>query len=295
LPNFAYNHCARRIRQRDLEGISLVSIRAFINCSEPARHDSHQLFLERFSDLGISADKLAVSYAMAENVFAVTQTPIGQQVHIDWIDGATVSEKQRAIPTNPDDMQASATVSCGPPIPDVSVRIIDQEGQKLPDRAIGEIVIKSHCMLTEYYRRSDLHPFASDGWYRTGDMGYMADGEIYIVGRYKDMIINAGKNVYPQDIEAIINTVPGVHPGRAVVFGVPDQREGTELIAAVAEVDTEDPSERKEIERQLRQRVSQQSSVTLTYVQTVDVRWLIKTSSGKIARAANRDKWLSTR
>ena len=146
-------------------------------------------------------------------------------------------------------------------------------------------------MLTEYYKRPDLRPFR-DGWYLTGDMGYMADGEVYVIGRSKDLIINAGKNVYPQDIEAIVNTVPGIHAGRAVVFGVPDEREGTELIAVVAEVQINDPEARKEIARKIRQTVVQQSMVTVSYVHLVGPKWLIKTSSGKIARAANRDKWL---
>src|SRR5690606_5415276 len=100
-----------------------------------------------------------------------------------------------------------------------------------------------------------------------------------------------GKNIYPQDIEAIINKVPGVHTGRAVVFGVPDEREGTELIAAVVEAKTQNTTEKRNIERLIRQRVSQQSNVTLSFIQIVEPQWLIKTSSGKIARAANREKW----
>jgi len=147
-------------------------------------------------------------------------------------------------------------------------------------------------MLSGYYKRPDLQPF-QDGWYRTGDMGYIADGDVYIVGRLKDLIINAGKNIYPQDIEAIVNTVPGVHVGRAVAFGVFDEREGTELIGVVAEVDVDNPIERKHIAQQIRQAVAKQSMITVSYVHLVNERWLIKTSSGKIARAANRDKWLA--
>lgn len=295
LPNFAYNHCTRRIRQRDIEGLSLASMRAFVNCSEPAHHDSHQQFLERFGQLGIDTSKLAVSYAMAENVFAVTQSPVGQPARLDWIDQVALTAQQRALPVDPSHSGAVAQVSCGPPIDGVYIQILNAAGQVLAEREVGEIAIKSHCLLTDYYRQPDLQPFTADGWYRTGDMGYIADNDVYIVGRYKDLIINAGKNIYPQDIESIINTIPGVHPGRAVVFGVPDEREGTELITAIAEVTTDDPAQRQQIERQIRQQVSQQSMVTLTWVQAVDSKWLLKTSSGKIARAANRDKWLSTR
>jgi acyl-CoA synthetase (AMP-forming)/AMP-acid ligase II len=292
LPNFAYNHCARRIRQRDLDGVSLASMRAFINCSEPVRHESHRQFLDRFAAVGVTNEMLAVSYAMAENTFAVTQTPIGQPARLDVIDRRALETDRFARPIEPQHPHAQLRVSCGPCIANTAARVIDKDGRELADRLVGEIAVKSDCMLTEYYHRPDLEPF-SDGWYRTGDMGYMADGEIYIVGRSKDLIINAGKNVYPQDIEAIVNTVPGVHAGRAVAFGVFDEREGTELIGVVAEVDGLDAAEHRRVAQAIKQAVAAQSMVTVTYVHLVDDRWLIKTSSGKIARAANRDKWLA--
>lgn len=293
LPNFAYNHCARRIRDADLEGVSLATIRAFINCSEPVRYDSHMLFLERFGSFGVTPEKLAVSYAMAENVFAVTQTPIGQSAHVDWIDRAALVTEQRALPATPHTEGAVAQVSCGAPIAGVQIKVNDKNELPLPERTVGEIAIHSDSLLTGYYHRDDLQPFTSDGWYRTGDMGYIAGNEVYVVGRYKDLIINAGKNIYPQDIEAVLNNMEGVHPGRAVAFGVQDEREGTELVAIVVEVDTSDPDARREIMRQIRQRVSQQTMITVTYVHLADPGWLIKTSSGKIARNANRDKWLA--
>ncbi len=294
LPNFAYNHCARRIRQRDSDGLSLASMRLFINCSEPVRLESHQQFLERFAVNGVVNEMLAVSYAMAENTFAVTQTLSGQAARSDVVDRIELEHNRFAKPIDPDHPNAQIRVSCGPCISGTSAKVIDAEGHELADRYVGQIAVKSDCMLTEYYHRPDLQPF-SDGWYRTGDMGYMADGEIYIVGRSKDLIINAGKNVYPQDIEAIVNTVPGVHAGRAVAFGVFDEREGTELIGVVAEVDAAiagaDPIEHKRIAQAIRQAAVKHSQITITYVHLVDDRWLIKTSSGKIARAANRDKW----
>ena len=291
LPNFAYNHLARRVRSRDMEGVRLDGMRMFINCSEPVRHDSHQLFLERFGDAGVREEMLAVSYAMAENTFAVTQTPPGQPPRLDVVNRRHLEERKQATPAD-DDNDARILVSCGPTIPNTRAKAVDEDGRDLPERRVGEIAIRSDCMLTGYYKRPDLNPFI-DGWYLTGDMGYIADGEVYIVGRKKDLIINAGKNVYPQDIEAIINEVPGVHPGRAVVFGVPDEREGTELIAVVAEVDTDDADERKQIAKAIRQAVAQKSTVTVSYVKLVGPKWLIKTSSGKIARAANREKWLA--
>lgn len=329
LPNFAYNHCARRIRRRDLEGLSAASMRLFINCSEPVRHDSHQLFLERFAANGVRPEMLTVSYAMAENTFAVTQTTPGRPPPLDTIDQRVLAEELRAKPVAADHPQAEVRVSCGRPIPGTRIRIVDNNNIPLAERQVGEIEIISDCLLTGYYNRPDLQPF-QDGWYQTGDRGYVADGELYVIGRSKDLIINAGKNIYPQDIEAIVNNIPGVHPGRVVAFGVPDKREGTELVVVVAELAERQRSreaeetERLEIEevddakklpsaipnpqltnpiesaipnrqsvgRLIRQEVARQAGVTVSYVHLVEPKWLLKTSSGKLARAANREKWL---
>jgi acyl-CoA synthetase (AMP-forming)/AMP-acid ligase II len=253
------------------------------------------LFLERFEHLGVRADQLAVSYAMAENTFAVTQTPIGKPATLDTLDQHMLEKDRRAV--NSDASDALVQVSCGPTISGVEVCAVDEQGQPLPERHVGEIAIKSNCMLTGYYKRPDLnaHIFTDEGWYLTGDMGYIASDEVYIVGRKKDLIISGGKNVYPQDIEAIVNTIDGVHPGRIVAFGVPDEREGTELIAVVAETGITDNDEQQTIIRNIRRAIAERTTVTATFVSLVDRQWLLKTSSGKIARAANRDKWLSER
>lgn len=294
LPNFAYNHCARRIRERDIEGVSLASMRAFINCSEPVRHESHTLFVEKFAPLGVTWEHMAVCYAMAENTFAVTQTPVGQPPHTERISRRALESDLCAVLADEDDANSLNIVSCGLPITNVEVQVWNAEKKSLPERSVGEIAIRSDSMLSGYYRRPDLTPLNEEGWYATGDRGYIANGQVFIIGRSKDLIINAGKNIYPQDIEAIANTVTGIHPGRAVVFGVPDEREGTELLALIAEVNTTDEAERKKILQSLRQAVVSQAEVTLTYVALVEPGWLIKTSSGKIARGDNRTKWQQT-
>lgn len=292
LPNFAYHHCARRIRQRDTEGLDLSHFRAFINCSEPVQAESHALFLERFAANGLTAAQLTVSYAMAENVFAVTQSPLGQPPKLDWVDQAVLIEQGQALLVTPESDGAVVKVSCGMPIMGTEVRVLNADGVALPERHVGEVALRSDCLLTGYYQREDLNPFTAEGWYLTGDMGYMAAGEVFIIGRYKDLIITSGKNVYPQDIEAIVNTVTGVHAGRAVAFGVWDEREGTEVVVVVAEVDAAiSPEDHPALAVQIRQRVAQQSMVALRQVHLVGAGWLLKTSSGKIARGANREKW----
>ena len=293
LPNFAYNFCSQKIRARDLAGVDLSSLRGVINCSEPMRWESHQLFIDRFQPFGLRSEALKTCYAMAENVFAVSQGGFDGVVTVDEIDQKSFVTERVARPSD----QVGETLkmlSAGKPIAETQVKVVDDHGRALADRQVGELAIRSHCMLTGYYRRDDLtHKAFMDGWYLTGDLGYMAGGEVYVVGRKKDLIIVGGKNIYPQDLEAIANQVPGVHPGRVVAFGVFNPETGTEDVAMVAEVDTDDEEAREQIADAIRQRVTRSSAVALRQVLVVGPRWIIKTSSGKIARPANREKFLA--
>lgn len=292
LPNFAYNFLATRIRDADLQGLDLASMRGFINCSEPIYAPSHQLFLERFQPYGLRADALWTCYAMAENTFAVTQGGVDGPVALDVVDRRILAEQHRAVMAQ-NGAPGVTLVSCGKAIPNCQVRVVGADGQPLPGRHIGEIALRSDSMLSGYYRRPELTQEAiAEGWYFTGDMGYLADGELYITGRRKDLIIVGGKNVYPQDIENLLNDIEGVHPGRTVAFGILNEQLGTEDIAVIAEVDTEDDERRSAITREIRTRIAQNTEVTARYVHTVDARWLIKTSSGKVARSANREKFI---
>ena len=148
-------------------------------------------------------------------------------------------------------------------------------------------------MLTGYYHRPDeTEKTMLDGWFKTGDLGYLADGELYISGRKKDMIIVGGKNIYPQDIEYLSMQVKGVHQGRVVAFGVINEKIGTEEVVVVAEIEAEMMRENDQIKEQIRKTIAQNSAITLKDAYVVQPKWLIKTSSGKIARTANREKYL---
>ena len=295
LPNFAYNFCAKKIRDRDLEGIDLSSWRAVINCSEPMRWASHETFYERFKDYGLRHEALATCYAMAENVFAVTQGGISSDVTVDTIDRVQLREQRVAVPTAPGD-HAIRMLSAGHAIPNTAVCVLGPEHQPLEERKLGEIALKSDCMLTGYYHRDDLTEEAfHEGWYLTGDLGYLVDGELYVTGRRKELIIVGGKNIYPQDLEELASEVPGVHPGRLVAFGVFNERSGTEDVVVIAETDEEDEAERRRISHEIREKINNGSDVTARFVEIVDRMWLIKTSSGKVARNANRDKYLEAK
>jgi acyl-CoA synthetase (AMP-forming)/AMP-acid ligase II len=303
LPNFAYNFCAQKIRERDLEGIDLSSWRAVINCSEPMYYKSHQMFLERFQQYGLHPSSLATCYAMAENVFAVSQGGIKQPVTLDRISQRGLLLDRIAQPAK-DGEECINMLSAGHPIENTRLRILDPHLREQKDRHLGEIAISSDCMLTGYYNRPDLSEKTfKDGWYLTGDLGYLADGEIYVTGRKKDLIIVGGKNIYPQDLEALAGEVNGVHPGRVVAFGVPNEAAGTEDVVIIAEVDPHDHKmaasdsntnpKVTQIEDEIRNRVTRGSDIALRYVKLVERGWLIKTSSGKVARNANRERYLA--
>jgi acyl-CoA synthetase (AMP-forming)/AMP-acid ligase II len=291
LPNFAYNFCAEKIRDHQLENVKLDHVRAIINCSEPVRWDSHQKFLSRFEKYGLKQRALAACYAMAENVFAVTQGGIERELSIDEIDLDDFQRLHKATPKS--DKPSIKMVSNGKPIDNTQVKIISEKGMDLPERSVGQIAIKSNCMLTTYYHRPDeTKKSLLNGWFKTGDLGYLSDGELYISGRIKDMIIVGGNYIYPQDIEYLSMKVEGVHQGRVVAFGVFNEQIGTEEVVVIAEVDSEKVERREQIGEQIRKFVAQNSAVTLKNAYLVQPKWLIKTSSGKIARAANRDKYL---
>ena len=192
-------------------------------------------------------------------------------------------------------------LSAGKCIPNTAVKVIDRDGEEVAARQIGQIAIKSDCMLTEYYNRPGVTRDAFlDGWYLTGDLGYVVDGDLYVTGRIKDLIIVGGKNIYPQDLERLVEGVDGVHPGRVVAFGVYNEGTGTEDVVVLAEMDTlrehvdgrEDGQQKAALETAIRKAVTKGSDVALRYAHAVERNWLLKTSSGKIARSANRERYL---
>jgi fatty-acyl-CoA synthase len=303
LPNFAYNFCSQKIRPRDMEDVDLSTWRAISNCSEPMYWKSHQMFLERFRSNGLRASALTTCYAMAENVFAVSQGGISEPITIDRISQHSLLSDRKAVPAVSTE-DALNMLSAGKPLENTSIKIVNQNKEIVGERILGEIAILSDCMLTGYYNRPDLSEQAfDDGWYLTGDLGYLADGDVYITGRKKDLIIVGGKNIYPQDLESLASEIEGVHPGRVAAFGIPNEISGTEEVVIVAEVDLAIPnkdeytwknsSDYNRIADEIRMRVTRGSDIALRRVELVSRGWLIKTSSGKIARNANRDKYLT--
>jgi len=294
VPNFALNQCTRAVRDRDLEGVDLGHWKSLISGGEPVRADSQEQFRARFRPYGLRDHVLQSGYGMAENVCAATTTDRSRPPRVDWIDTAALERDGRAVPVACDAPGAQSLVSCGAPFPGTEVRVVDDGGRPLPERTVGEIVLRGAYLFSGYYRRKDLTAAAlRDGWFRPGDLGYLADGELYVCGRKSDLIIVGGRNIQPDDLEALAGGVAGVLPGRAVAFGVPDAREGTERVVVVCETRPElDPAAREELARTLRRRAARELDVVVGTVHLVAKGWAIKTSNGKLARRTNREKYL---
>jgi acyl-CoA synthetase (AMP-forming)/AMP-acid ligase II len=229
---------------------------------------------------------------MAENVFGVTQSNLSHHPKVEEIDReAFMSERVARTPA--DGHPTIKIMSSGTPLSNTHIRVLDEQGKDVPDRKVGEIALQSDCMLTGYYNRPDATEKAIvDGWFLTGDYGYVSDGEVYVSGRKKDMIIVGGRNVYPQDLESLSYEIPGVHAGRSVAFGVFNEEVGTEDVVIVAETDNENPEEQQKVGDLIREHVTKNSAIALRYVKVVGPKWILKTSSGKTARTANKEKFL---
>jgi acyl-CoA synthetase (AMP-forming)/AMP-acid ligase II len=291
LPNFAYLLMADRIHDEDLEGIRLDHLRLLVNCSEPVRAEAHDKFLGRFSRVGVRAEALAACYAMAETTFAVTQTTPGLPAARIFVDREELAHgRVRLVPWGPN---ARACVSSGRPIADSSLRVVDEQGQDLPDDRVGELVIRSASMFDGYRNNPErTAEVLRNAWCFSGDYGFRHEAEYYVIGRKKDIIIVAGRNIYPEDIEAAVSQVPGAIPGRVVAFGVDDPTLGTEQVAVLVESERCDAPAARGLQEAV-VKAGMDAGVTVAKVYVVPPRWLIKSSSGKLSRKANRERALT--
>jgi acyl-CoA synthetase (AMP-forming)/AMP-acid ligase II len=290
LPNFAFSFMAESVRDEAIAaGLDLSTVRMWINCSEPVSEISQRRFQQRFATSGVASSAIVASYAMAENVFAVTQSLIGD-LRVCHADAGTFTREHRVVPVV-DGQPAVEFVSNGRPLETTEVRIRDREGAILPEGSVGEIELRGTHLFSGYWNRPDLDAKAfTDGWYKTGDLGFISNDEIYVTGRLKDLIIIQGRNFYPTDIEEAVGRLDGVVGGRVVAFGVPDRRFDTESLVVLLESSLEGGGSAK-LALQVRKMIAQQFDCTPEDVRVVPPRWLVKSTAGKLARNDNREKY----
>lgn len=288
LPNFAYNVLADKVRDEWIDKCKLESLRMVINCSEPIRHYSHKKFFNKYQKYGSRENALSTCYAMAETTFAVTQTPPEHLVKEIMVKRQALADGVIKLTT--DESDARICVSSGKVIDGCEVRIVDENRKDLPPDKVGEIAIKSVSMFDGYRNYPEkTAEVLKDGWYYSGDYGFFYENELFVIGRKKDIIIVAGKNIYPEDIEDLVGRVKGVIPGRVIAFGEDDEELGTEVISVIAETNHENESEKKELEKRIKQEALGMD-LTIKNIYLVPPRWLIKSSAGKPSRSANKQR-----
>jgi acyl-CoA synthetase (AMP-forming)/AMP-acid ligase II len=296
MPNFAFNHLART-RPRGIR-YDLSSMRAFISCSEPCKPEAFARFLTAFGQDGVADATLQSCYAMAETVFAVTQSSIGTSPHILHVDGSVLDRLERVDVVGPSVPGARGFVSNGGPMKGLEVRVSVPAGPVLLEAEscsgfAGEISVRGSYVFSGYFRNADATADAFDGeWYRTGDIGFIHDGALYICGRRKEILIVHGRNYYATDIEDAVGLATGVKPGRAVAFSIFDERTQSEEAVIVAETEMTDPAALADLRRAVKQAVFDRLELTPQRVELVGPGWLVKTTSGKVSRYDNLVRYL---
>lgn len=292
MPNFAFNVMADKIRDEDLEGISLDSLRMIINASEPIRYNSHQKFYKRFFQYNLKPSTIASLYGMAENTFAITQSSPG--VSPATIQVVEHDLREGRVSITSDNTNSRICVSSGKPIKGCRIRIVDDTRKELPEMFVGELAISSDSMFDGYrnYPEKSLEVLVN-GWLYTGDYGFKYDNEIYVIGRKKDIIIVGGKNIYPEDIEDIVGAVEGVIPGRVIAFGEFDEEIGTEQVSIVAETNIMSEEVRKKLKSKILS-ATMAINISVKKIYFVPPRWLIKSSAGKPSRRTNKERLVTS-
>jgi fatty-acyl-CoA synthase len=297
-PNFAYSLCAKKIKDRDLEGIDLSTWRVAFCGAEPVNPKTVTDFITRFEPYGFAPTTFFPVYGMAEMSLAATFPLPGTPPRFDRVRRhgfENGGKAEVAVDLDAENATDVATwVSVGRPLPALEVRIVDTDGRALPERREGEVEVRGPSMMTGYYRAAGPTSEAiRDGWLRTGDLGYLADGDLFVTGRRKEIIIKSGKNLYPQDIEAAAAKVDGIRLGCSAAFGVANPQRGTEDLVLICETRVSDAQERGRLMSEVRTAVLEAIGATPDVVLLVEPGTVPKTSSGKIQRDLMRRRYIA--
>jgi 1-acyl-sn-glycerol-3-phosphate acyltransferase len=289
-PNFAYEICATKLDERDLEGLDLSSWRWAFNGAEPVSPETMDRFAARFAPHGLDPRALAPVYGLAECALDLAFPPPQRGVVTDRVDRARLAAEAIAAPAAPDDAQALRIVGCGQPLPGYQIRIADEAGRELPERAIGRVEFQGPSATRGYFRNAAATKALFDGdWLDSGDLGYIAAGELYLTGRSKDLMIRGGQNLYPYELEEAVGNVPGVRKGCVAVFAVPDPGKGSERVIVLAETREDDEAKRARLRQDINALAVELIGGPADDVVLAPPHTVLKTSSGKIRRAASRD------
>jgi fatty-acyl-CoA synthase len=283
-PNFAYDLCVRRVKARDLDGLDLSSWRIAGCGAEPIHRQTLDAFAEMFAPVGFRATSFLPSYGLAEHVLAATFPPRERRLRSEAVSVSALAERRVVASAGADN--TVTLVSCGQALPDHHVRIAGEDGRALPERQVGEILLAGPSVMAGYYGQAELTARTiRDGWLHTGDLGYMSDGELFVCGRAKDIIIVNGRNYHPQDLEWAVDDLPGVRRGRVVAFGVVAHGR-SDRVVIVAEPSGTTAAD--VIVDAVRRRIGDLFGLYVDDVALVPGGTVGRTTSGKVQRAATK-------
>ena len=288
-PNFAYEMCVRRVKEAELDGLDLSSWRVAGCGAEPIRAATLEAFAAKFAPVGFRASSLVPAYGMAEHTLAVSLAPLGRGLRVDTVHGSGLAAAGRAVPCAADAPDAARLVACGGPFPGHRLLVADARGRPVGERVVGEILVSGPSVMRGYLSGSEATGHViRDGWLATGDLGYIADGELYVCGRRKETIIVGGRNYFPHDLESAVDGAPGIRPGGVAAFaatapGHPDR--------AVMIVETHGAVSDDALQAEVRRRVLQATGLAVDEIVLVPKGTIARTSSGKLRRAVLRERY----
>ena len=291
-PNFAYEICVDKIPAEELAGLDLGALRLAFNGAEAVSPHTITRFVERFSAYGLRPSALMPVYGLAECALGLTFPPPERGPRIDHIEREVFLRTGIARHSDRPEPQAQAVVSCGRALPGHSIRIVDTDGTPLAERTQGRIQFQGPSATRGYFKNPTETARLFDGnWLDSGDLGYLAEGELYVTGRAKDIIVRGGHNIHPQELEEAIGRLPEVRSGGVVAFPATDPRRGTERIVILVETRAQQPTARTDLTARINHLAVDLIGLPVDEVVLVPPRTVLKTSSGKVRRAACREAY----
>jgi len=289
-PNFAYELCLRAIDDADIQGLDLSSWRLAFNGAEPVSPNTIERFSERFSAYGFRSRAMTPVYGLAEASVGLAFPPPGRGPVIDRIRRNTFTRSGRAVPADADEAHVLRFVACGQPIPGHQIRIVDGTGHEVAEREEGHLQFSGPSATSGYFRNAEATAELYDGpWLNSGDLAYMAGGEVYLTGRARDIIIRAGRNIYPQEVEDAVGEISRIRKGCVAVFASRDEASGTEQLVILAETREKRPEQLEKLRQRVTETIVDILGAPPDEVVLAPPNTVLKTSSGKIRRAASRE------
>ena len=287
-PNFAFDLCVRRVKERDLQGLDLSRWRVAGCGAEPVHAPTLAAFAAKFAPVGFRATSFLPSYGLAEHVLAATFSPRGRAPRIETLSAEELTEHRIARPAHEGSL-AVTLVSCGRPFPGHGIQIVSEDGRRLPERQVGQIVLSGPSVMLGYYRDARLTAeTVREGWLHTGDLGYLSDGELYVCGRAKDVIIVNGRKYHPQDFEWAVDSLAGVRRGRVVAFGTAAPGRPDRVVIVVEPSGTVSGIA---LTGAIRQQVSDLFGIYVDDVVLVPSGTVGRTTSGKVQRTVTKARY----